>query len=284
MSGVQPHAHQAQHGLSTGSQPFFQQQRDGAGIHGGSGHMMDASQFAEFSFPFSGLPDQVRSHMMPMADVSHVGYEGPAAAQFSQHRTMAATLPPEPHPMAPMVAMPTSSLAMDSDNHRSSPVESDDDGGVDRNSPTANTFEDPVADEFGLHGLSRGDGSDLGGRKDGKSDAPPAWSELKTKAGKDRKRLPLACIACKKELHSSPVPSLSQRSRALSHRASRFLRSEAPTRHSAQIWRLGRRLPPNQNLLKSGTNSRLPRHKKKRKTSCLAKASTPCRQRKSRSI
>ena len=199
MSGVQPHAHQAQHGLSTGSQPFFQQQRDGAGIHGGSGHMMDASQFAEFSFPFSGLPDQVRSHMMPMADVSHVGYEGPAAAQFSQHRTMAATLPPEPHPMAPMVAMPTSSLAMDSDNHRSSPVESDDDGGVDRNSPTANTFEDPVADEFGLHGLSRGDGSDLGGRKDGKSDAPPAWSELKTKAGKDRKRLPLACIACRRK-------------------------------------------------------------------------------------
>lgn len=27
----------------------------------------------------------------------------------------------------------------------------------------------------------------------------PAWSELKTKAGKDRKRLPLACIACRRK-------------------------------------------------------------------------------------
>ncbi|KAL8714233.1 MAG: hypothetical protein Q9220_001962 [cf. Caloplaca sp. 1 TL-2023] len=28
---------------------------------------------------------------------------------------------------------------------------------------------------------------------------PPAWSDLKTKAGKDRKRLPLACIACRRK-------------------------------------------------------------------------------------
>ncbi|KAI4263339.1 MAG: hypothetical protein L6R42_001508 [Xanthoria sp. 1 TBL-2021] len=28
---------------------------------------------------------------------------------------------------------------------------------------------------------------------------PPPWSELKTKAGKDRKRLPLACIACRRK-------------------------------------------------------------------------------------
>lgn len=30
-------------------------------------------------------------------------------------------------------------------------------------------------------------------------DNPPAWSELKTKAGKERKRLPLACIACRRK-------------------------------------------------------------------------------------
>ncbi|QIW95947.1 hypothetical protein AMS68_001465 [Peltaster fructicola] len=29
--------------------------------------------------------------------------------------------------------------------------------------------------------------------------APPPWTELKTKAGKDRKRLPLACIACRRK-------------------------------------------------------------------------------------
>ncbi|KAF2773906.1 hypothetical protein EJ03DRAFT_264288, partial [Teratosphaeria nubilosa] len=35
----------------------------------------------------------------------------------------------------------------------------------------------------------------------GKGDGslPPTWSELKTKAGKDRKRLPLACIACRRK-------------------------------------------------------------------------------------
>ena len=32
-----------------------------------------------------------------------------------------------------------------------------------------------------------------------KKDKPPPWSELKTKAGKERKRLPLACIACRRK-------------------------------------------------------------------------------------
>ena len=36
-----------------------------------------------------------------------------------------------------------------------------------------------------------GDKDDLG--------KPPSWSELKTKAGKERKRLPLACIACRRK-------------------------------------------------------------------------------------
>lgn len=31
------------------------------------------------------------------------------------------------------------------------------------------------------------------------SDKKPSWSELKTKAGKERKRLPLACIACRRK-------------------------------------------------------------------------------------
>ncbi|KAJ9663980.1 hypothetical protein H2198_000483 [Neophaeococcomyces mojaviensis] len=32
-----------------------------------------------------------------------------------------------------------------------------------------------------------------------KDQEPPAWSEMKTKAGKERKRLPLACIACRRK-------------------------------------------------------------------------------------
>ena len=33
----------------------------------------------------------------------------------------------------------------------------------------------------------------------GEADKKPPWSELKTKAGKERKRLPLACIACRRK-------------------------------------------------------------------------------------
>ena len=38
-----------------------------------------------------------------------------------------------------------------------------------------------------------------GGRGKVDKTKPPAWSELKTKAGKERKRLPLACIACRRK-------------------------------------------------------------------------------------
>ena len=41
------------------------------------------------------------------------------------------------------------------------------------------------------------DSSSKGNDKD--PGLPPAWSELKTKAGKERKRLPLACIACRRK-------------------------------------------------------------------------------------
>ena len=40
-------------------------------------------------------------------------------------------------------------------------------------------------------------GGDL--RVNGDAIKPPPWSELKTKAGKERKRLPLACIACRRK-------------------------------------------------------------------------------------
>lgn len=79
---------------------------------------------------------------------------------------------------------------------------STDDGTTQSNSSPAlgDSIDDLAADEFELSSGGRGDGTDLGARsKDGGNDAPPSWSELKTKAGKDRKRLPLACIACRRK-------------------------------------------------------------------------------------
>ncbi len=81
--------------------------------------------------------------------------------------------------------------------HRPSPDESDH-GTPSSNGNGANLLDEPMSDEFGLAtGLA--DGRDLAGKKGDKSDATPAWSELKTKAGKERKRLPLACIACRRK-------------------------------------------------------------------------------------
>lgn len=62
------------------------------------------------------------------------------------------------------------------------------------------SLEDTLSDEFGLSITGPGDGVDLGGKpKEDKTGTSPAWSELKTKAGKERKRLPLACIACRRK-------------------------------------------------------------------------------------
>lgn len=46
-------------------------------------------------------------------------------------------------------------------------------------------------------GMEDGIGEDPMNKDD--KEKPPPWSELKTKAGKERKRLPLACIACRRK-------------------------------------------------------------------------------------
>lgn len=43
------------------------------------------------------------------------------------------------------------------------------------------------------------DAHDMSKQGDGGDGGPPPWSEMKTKAGKERKRLPLACIACRRK-------------------------------------------------------------------------------------
>ncbi|KAH7047394.1 zinc finger transcription factor 1 [Macrophomina phaseolina] len=57
---------------------------------------------------------------------------------------------------------------------------------------------DPSANKENRGG-DDGAANTAGKRKDGESDHPPPWSEMKTKAGKERKRLPLACIACRRK-------------------------------------------------------------------------------------
>ncbi|KAI1191300.1 fungal-specific transcription factor [Nemania serpens] len=78
-------------------------------------------------------------------------------------------------------------------------VESED-GSLESPADGHNSLEDNMSDDFGLSAAAPGDGTELGGKlKENKADPTPAWSELKTKAGKERKRLPLACIACRRK-------------------------------------------------------------------------------------
>src|SRR5271163_3721428 len=59
---------------------------------------------------------------------------------------------------------------------------------------------DRYGDDFGLNRRGTADGRDVNGKSKEDGDGPtPPWSELRTKAGKERKRLPLACIACRRK-------------------------------------------------------------------------------------
>ena len=79
-----------------------------------------------------------------------------------------------------------------------------DNGSIDGSEPTSPVsvrgFNRRQLDEAGnwTHRLSN---DAVPGQQETKdeSDKKPAWSELKTKAGKERKRLPLACIACRRK-------------------------------------------------------------------------------------
>ena len=78
-------------------------------------------------------------------------------------------------------------------------------GGSDTTSPGGHRGSGMIGDN--PHGSnsndtvnSQGQGDESSSKgPDGQPYPPPAWSELKTKAGKERKRLPLACIACRRK-------------------------------------------------------------------------------------
>ncbi|KXT06500.1 hypothetical protein AC578_6072 [Pseudocercospora eumusae] len=77
-------------------------------------------------------------------------------------------------------------------------------GGSDTTSPGGQRGQAPFAEnQFGSENndavTSQPASADAGKQDDNQTGAPPPWSELKTKAGKERKRLPLACIACRRK-------------------------------------------------------------------------------------
>lgn len=143
-------------------------------------------QFADFNFPFHhGLQPEHR--MDNPSDPYNLSESGPR----SDHRSSITSSP------AVLRASFSSAVVGQAGNTSVS-------GGSEDASPTSNragaVSDGAYGEDFGLNGGIPVDGSDLGGRSiEEKNDLTPPWSELKTKAGKERKRLPLACIACRRK-------------------------------------------------------------------------------------
>ncbi|KAL7800001.1 fungal-specific transcription factor domain-containing protein [Trichoderma ceciliae] len=180
-----------------------QEPLDGGRGEAPSDDMMGANaHFNDFNFPSSAMPDQ--AVLVPVPD--QPGINNHQAEPFSRLQAGAMSSVPPPRAMNSMNAV----NAMNSITRKSfvpmhdqltPSVELTTSSMVKNLTPASNSItDDGNADDFGLLNQNRGDGTDLGGKsKDDSSLAPPAWSELKTKAGKDRKRLPLACIACRRK-------------------------------------------------------------------------------------
>lgn len=187
-----PHPSQLQHAYQSfdGNAPVDQHSQ-----------VMGHSHYANgYGYSFQNLPDS--SPMMTMQDATGVGIPGAfTPGSMPQHSDIDLANSQSAHTMASS-SVPRTSVDGGAGVSNLGLATTTDDGSVlDHRSPMlGDSLDDPAADEFELSGGGRADGTDLGSKtKDGKSDAQPSWSELKTKAGKDRKRLPLACIACRRK-------------------------------------------------------------------------------------
>ena len=168
-------------------------------------------QFAEFSFSFHGLTED-GMHGESSLDNASDPYSLQGQGSASEHRHSISSMPgdhrnsitsmPGDHrnSITSMPAMQRASLS----GLVGQPGNISVSGGSDEASPSSNRVSGGIdggyGDDFGLNSGGAMDRSDLGTRtKEEKSDPNPPWSELKTKAGKERKRLPLACIACRRK-------------------------------------------------------------------------------------
>ena len=144
-------------------------------------------QFADFSFRYHNNGLHGDTKMENAADP----YNLSGQASTSDHRGSITSMP-----TIPQASFSSSGAIGQAGNVSLS--------GSEEASPSSNRagggIEGGYNDDFGLNSGGALDGSDLGSRtKEEKNDPTPPWSELKTKAGKERKRLPLACIACRRK-------------------------------------------------------------------------------------
>ncbi|KAI0902216.1 zinc finger transcription factor 1 [Annulohypoxylon nitens] len=153
--------------------------------------LIDTSQFPDFHFPFQEMTEA--GQMIDLDEHSNELFATPGHGSISSIGDRKGSTASGPHSTIYTMIDP-------SQQNRQRSIDESEDGSQESAHVGTNSLEDNMSDEFGLTG-GPSDGTDLGGGKlkENKSDPAPAWSELKTKAGKERKRLPLACIACRRK-------------------------------------------------------------------------------------
>lgn len=152
--------------------------------------ILEASQFPDFSFPFQDLSED--GHMISLDDHTADLFASPDPGSNPSigERKEPTTTGRQDAPIGGTRSIMKRLRSLDGSEEGSQ--ESPHDG--------PNSLDDNMSDDFGLSTAAPNDGTELGGKlKENKADPTPAWSELKTKAGKERKRLPLACIACRRK-------------------------------------------------------------------------------------
>ncbi|OAA38569.1 zinc finger transcription factor 1 [Metarhizium rileyi] len=163
-------------------------------LNGSSSALTDAASFSEFAFPYDPLSDHGNLMGIPEA-----GFDHPLSTDLPHLHVLGSPGPPVGYSTATLSNLHGSTLGSEQ-RDLGVGVEMADDSVRCRHSRNHHSFEDAGIDEFDLSGDHPADGTDLGGKNKGeRTGHTPAWSELKTKAGKDRRRLPLACIACRRK-------------------------------------------------------------------------------------
>ena len=152
--------------------------------------LLETSQFPDFNFPFQELAED--GQMMSLDDHTADLFASPDPGSNPSIGEKKASTTANHQDASASVSQVASKRPHSTDDSEDGSQESPRDG--------PNSLEDNMSDDFGLSAAAPGDGTELGGKlKENKTDPTPAWSELKTKAGKERKRLPLACIACRRK-------------------------------------------------------------------------------------
>lgn len=175
--------------LAQSESPGQRPSNDALSSIGAPHSLLDSAQLADFDFPYQDLAEPA----------SMVDFEDHGADVFASSQPDELSSMPERRNSVNSITVRTSSFSHAHNQQRHLSMDASEDGSPDSNNFGANSLEDPMSDEFGLVTGGPGDVGMGNKSKVDKTDSAPAWSELKTKAGKERKRLPLACIACRRK-------------------------------------------------------------------------------------